>query len=141
MVTIAVTDGGRTLAHESECRYPGETLSGQAFVDRRGRIYMLVQMHWPTPHSKTGNASDTLSIAELQDIGPSTASYSDPYIFAPMGDILLSPVEDPAARWPTTYRVRNTEGGGLEVIVDYSPVKSDGCCRPPERQVSVQFGP
>lgn len=139
MVTEAVIDGGRTLAHADECRYPGETLSAQAAVDRRGRIYMLLRTHHRD--DRTDTASDTLGVFELEAVTSHSPSYPDPYVLTWMGDMVLSPWQRPAAQWPTTYHVRDTEGGGLEVIVDYSAVKSDGCCRPPEQQVSLQLGP
>lgn len=86
-------------------------------------------------------ANDTLSVFELEAVQFRSASYPDPYAFTWIGDMVLSPWLDPAAQWPSTYHVRDTDGGGLEVIVDYSSVKSDGCCTPPERQVSLQLGP
>lgn len=141
IVTMAVTDGGHMLAHDDECQSPGETFSAQSAVDQRGRIYMLLRTHSPTLDSASRNASDTLSVYELEALKSHAASYHDPYVLTWMGDLLLSPAEDPGAQWPATYHVRDTKGGGLEVIVDYSSVKDDGCCRPPERQMSLQLGP
>lgn len=137
MVTLAVIDKDHALAHKDECRYPGETLSAQAAADRRGRIYMLLRTTWHT----NGYASDTLSIYELVGSEFPSTSKPDSYGLEWLGDMLLSPAEDPAAQWPTTYHVRDTDGGGLEVIADYSAIKGAGCCTPPERQVSIQIGP
>jgi hypothetical protein len=139
LMTEAVIDGGHTLAHQDECRSPDETLSAQTAVDRRGRIYMLLRARIADNRSPAVN--DTLSVFELEAVPFRSASYPDPYAFTWMGDMVLSPWLDPAAQWQSTYHVRDTRGGGLEVIVDYSSVKSDGCCTPPERQVSLQLGP
>lgn len=137
MVTLAVVDGERILAHEDRCRYFGENLSVQASVDGRGKIYMLVRDHTPT-FDRTSRTTDLLRVLELES---ADAGEADPYELRWMADLVLSPPGNAAAPWPATYRVRAAAGGGLEVIVDYSPVRGEDCCTPPEKQVSIQIGP
>lgn len=139
-MVLTVIDGERTLARKDQWCWTAEsTVSAQTSTDRRGTIYVLLREHVPSLHTTTGNASDTLRVFELV-----RNEYRDPptpYGTEWMADIVLSPPEDPAAQWPTTYHVRDTDGGGLEVNVDYSSVKGVGCCTPPEQQVSIQIGP
>lgn len=132
--TIAVVDAGKDLATAEYCS-AGTNMSAKLFSDRHGDRYVVAL----TGEQYYEGAPATTYVRVLKLVkreGYSLIDVAGVAVPAPGGK---SPGQ-PAYAQPT-YKIIDTEAGGVELVVDYPPTKTDPDWPAPQRHVSVRIGP
>ncbi len=132
MMVVAVADDGKELTKVEYCALEGK-MSAQLYVDHRDKIYVVARTG--DRHNPNAEFVRVLDLTHIRDV----TNTRDVYNLGEFAAIALPP--SGSGTTPATYRVTDTKGGGLELVVEYPAGKPDSTEPPPIKQVAIQLGP